>query len=145
MSFAVGLGLNTKLAFTSVKRILLADDQEAIRKGVRITLTLGGFEICGEARNGKEAVQKAGELHPDAIVLDITMPVLNGLDAARIIHRLQPETPILILSIHDSRQLVEEAKKIGVQGYVNKSDAGRDLVRALESVLTDHSFFPAQQ
>jgi len=128
----------------SVNRILVADDQEALRKRVCATLIRASFEICGEAQNGREAVEKAAELLPDAVVLDVTMPVLNGLDAAKMIRLTLPQIPILILSVHKSRQLIEEAKKIGVRGYVNKADAGRDLIRALDAVLENSAFFPAE-
>lgn len=132
------------MALVSVYRILVADDQEELRKRVCATLTRARFEICAEAANGKEAVEKAAECRPDAIVLDITMPVLNGLDAARTLRRDQPEIPILILSVHKSKQLLEEAKRIGVQGYVSKSEAGRDLVRALDTILEKKTFFPEE-
>lgn len=128
-----------------VYRILVADDQDAIRR--LICANLSGsvkFTICGEARNGAEAVEKTIALRPDAIVLDIGMPRLNGLEAARRIRRESPNTSILILSIHKSKQLLEEASKIGVQGYVSKSDAGRTLVHALEVILQEGgTFFPA--
>lgn len=102
-----------------------------------------GFEVCGEAANGAEAVEKAQELNPDLVILDITMPLLNGLEAARIIHAASPSTPIVILSVHKSRQLIEEAKRIGVRGYVTKTDAGQDLVKAVDTVLQNQTFFPA--
>ncbi len=126
-----------------VVRILVADDQEAVRKRVCAALTAQeGFEVCAEASNGKEAVEKAKELNPDLILLDITMPVLNGLDAARLIRAFAPETPIVILSVHKSRQLMEEARKIGVQGYVTKGEAIQKLIQALETVRQNETFFP---
>jgi two-component system, NarL family, nitrate/nitrite response regulator NarL len=132
-----------KTAEKAAFRILVADDQEALRKRVCATLSRARFEICAEAGNGMEAVEMAKRQQPDAIVLDITMPVMNGLDAARLIRQNLPSTPILILSVYKSRQLAEEARKIGVSGYVAKSDAGRDLVRALQSVLESKTFFPS--
>ena len=126
-----------------VVRILVADDQEAVRMRVCAALTSQeGFEVCAEASNGKEAVEKARELDPDLILLDITMPVLNGLDAARLIRAFAPETPIVILSVHKSRQLMEEARKIGVQGYVTKGEAVQKLIQALETVRQNETFFP---
>jgi DNA-binding NarL/FixJ family response regulator len=126
-----------------VVRILVADDQEAVRKRVCAALTAHeGFEVCGEASNGKEAVEKAKELNPDLILLDITMSVLNGLDAARQIRAFAPETPIVILSVHKSRQLMEEARKIGVQGYVTKGEAVQKLIQAVEAVRQNETFFP---
>ena len=99
--------------------------------------------MCGEASNGKEAVEKAQALHPDLVVLDITMPVMNGLDAARVILKACPEMPILILSVHRNRQLLEEAKKIGVRGYVTKADAIQNLIKAADAVLGNETFFPS--
>jgi two-component system nitrate/nitrite response regulator NarL len=126
-----------------VVRILVADDQEAVRERVCAALTSQkGFEVCAEASNGKEAVEKAKELDPDLILLDITMPVLNGLDAARMIRTFAPETPIVILSVHKSRQLMEEARKIGVQGYVTKGEAVQKLIQAVETVRQNETFFP---
>jgi YesN/AraC family two-component response regulator len=90
-----------------------------------ILVSHSGFEVCADASNGREAVEKALELKPDLIILDITMPELNGLDAARMIKRFSPEVPIIILSAHKSRQLMDEAQKIGVQGYVTKRTRAR--------------------
>ncbi|HUK24089.1 MAG TPA: response regulator transcription factor [Terriglobales bacterium] len=126
-----------------MNRILLADDQEALRRRVRATLTGAGFDVCGEAQDGREAVEKASQLRPDAVVLDITMPGMNGLDAARILQKILPEIPIVVLTMHESRQLIEEARRLGVRGYVNKSHAGRDLIPALQAVLGNNIFFPA--
>ncbi len=117
-------------------RILIADDHELARKGVRSVLEKRiDFEICGEATNGKEAIQKTLELNPDVVILDISMPVLNGLDAARIIRKSSPNTPILFLSVHDPREIVTEAHKIGVRGYVLKGDAERNLVSAVDAAV----------
>jgi DNA-binding NarL/FixJ family response regulator len=126
-----------------IVRILVADDQQGVRKRVIATLTSReGFEVCGEAGTGKEAVRLAKELKPDLIVLDITMPDMNGLDAARHIRDIAPDTLILILSVHKSKQLMEEARKVGVRGYVAKGEAVQKLVQAVDAVLQDRSFFP---
>jgi DNA-binding NarL/FixJ family response regulator len=126
-------------------RIVVADDQEIVRKRVVATLmSRGDLEVCAEAANGKEAVEKVKELRPDLVILDITMPELNGLDAARQIRVLDPDLPILILSVHKSRQVVEEAKKIGVRGYVTKGDAIQKLLLAVDTVLQDQTFFPTE-
>jgi DNA-binding NarL/FixJ family response regulator len=128
-----------------IVRIVVADDQEVVRKRVVATLmSRGDLEVCAEASNGKEAVQKAKELNPDLVILDITMPELNGLDAARQIRSFAPNLPILILSVHKSRQVVEEAKKIGVRGYVTKGDAIQKLLLAVDTVLKDETFFPTE-
>lgn len=123
----------------------MADDQEAVRKRVCLTLTArSDFEVCGEAVNGKEAVEKAAALNPDLVILDITMPLMNGLDAARAIHSFSPNMPILILSAHKSKQLVEEARRIGVRGYVTKEEAVQHLILAADAVLQKQTFFPPE-
>ena len=125
-------------------RILVADDQELVRKRVCSTLEEAeGLQVCAEAANGQEAVDQAKELKPDLIILDITMPVLNGLDAARLIREFAPEIPIIILSVHKSKQLMEEAQKIGVRGYVTKAEAGQNLVKAVRAVLAKGTYYPA--
>jgi DNA-binding NarL/FixJ family response regulator len=124
-------------------RILIADDHEAVRKGVcAILSSREDIEICGEAENGKEAVEQAIKLRPDLIILDITMPILSGFEAAREIRKALPDSPILILSMHESTQLIEEAKKIGVQGYVTKTQVGATLLSAVEALLRNETFFP---
>jgi len=126
-------------------RILVADDQEIVRKWVCMTLmSRSDFEVCGEASNGKEAVEKARTLKPDLVVLDITMPLMNGLDAARAIHTLSPEIPIVMLSVHKSRQLVEEAQRIGVRGYVTKGEGVQKLIKAADAALNQQTFFPTE-
>jgi DNA-binding NarL/FixJ family response regulator len=124
-------------------RVLIADDHESVRKGVCVILgTRGDIEVCGEASNGREAIDKAKELQPDLIILDITMPVLSGIDAAEVIRTALPHVPILFLSMHQSRQIVAEAKRIGVQGYVRKSEAATTLLNAVDAVLRHEPFFP---
>jgi len=124
-------------------RVLIADDHESVRKGVCVILgTRGDIEVCGEASNGREAIDKAKELQPDLIILDITMPVLSGIDAAEVIRTALPHVPILFLSMHQSRQIVAEAKRIGVRGYVRKSEAATTLLNAVDAVLRNEPFFP---
>jgi DNA-binding NarL/FixJ family response regulator len=124
-------------------RILIADDHEAVRKGVcAILSSRADVEICGEAENGKEAIEKASALKPDLIILDITMPVLSGFEAAREIRKTLPNVPILILSMHESNQLIGEAKKLGVQGYVTKTQVGSTLLEAVDKLLRQGTFFP---
>jgi DNA-binding NarL/FixJ family response regulator len=89
-----------------------------------------------------QAVKKAQESNPDLIVLDITMPEMNGLDVARKIKEFAPDTPIVILTVHKSKQLMEEAKIIGVRGYVTKAEAGQNLLSAIDAVLRNQTFFP---
>jgi DNA-binding NarL/FixJ family response regulator len=125
-------------------RILVADDQEPVRRRVIATLaSRKGFEVCAEAANGLEAVELARETKPDLVVLDITMPEMNGLEAAHQIRRFLPDTPILILSVHKGKQLMEEARKIGVKGYVTKGEAVQKLVQAVDEVLQNKTYFPS--
>ena len=124
-------------------RILVADDHESVRKGVCVILgTRGDIEVCGEAANGREAIDKALELKPDLIILDITMPIVSGIDAAEMIRKTLPSVPILFLSMHQSKQIIAEAKRVGVQGYVKKSDAAATLLDAVDAVLRNEPFFP---
>ncbi len=131
--------------FRSSLRVLVADDQPGIRKRVCLTLaSIVTLEVCDEAADGQEAVEKAEESSPDLIILDVTMPVMNGLDAARKIRVFSPHTPILMLTMHKSRQLMEEARKIGVRGYVVKADAAQSLSSAITAVLQSQTFFPTE-
>ena len=123
-------------------RILVADDHEVVRHGVRALLEARpGWQVCAEAVDGREAVEKAKRLQPDVIILDIGMPGLNGLDAARQILKAAPKSGILILTMHESEQVVREVLAAGARGYVLKSDAGRDLVNAVEAVGRQRIFF----
>jgi DNA-binding NarL/FixJ family response regulator len=124
-------------------RILIVDDHEVVREGVRsiIVNARPQWEICGEATNGQEAIDAAMKFRPDVILLDITMPVLNGLDAAIRISGLGLSSRILIFTMHESGELAKDARRVGARGYVTKSDAGRHLVRAIETLLSGHTFF----
>jgi DNA-binding NarL/FixJ family response regulator len=126
-------------------RILVADDHEAVRKGVCAILgTRLDIEVCGEAANGKEAIAQAHAhaLKPGLIILDITMPILNGLDAARVIRLTLPELPILLPTMHDGKHIIEDARKIGIEGFVCKSEASATLLAAVAAVLRNQPFFP---
>jgi len=123
-------------------RILIADDHELFRRGLAAELTqVPGWVVAGEACNGRDAVELAAELKPDLVVLDLTMPELNGLEAARKIISVNPAARVLILTAHESEQLVREVLSAGAQGYVLKSDAGRILIAALQALLDGRSFF----
>ena len=125
-------------------RILIVDDHEAVRKGVCAILgSRLDIQVCGEAANGEEAIAKTKELKPDLIILDVTMPILNGFDAAREIRKILPEARILMLSMHESKQLVEEAKRLGVHGYVSKTQAGDVLLTAVDALISNQIFYPA--
>jgi DNA-binding NarL/FixJ family response regulator len=125
-----------------VLRILIADDHEVARQGIRSLLeSHAEWEVCGEARDGREAVEYASSLKPDVLLLDIGMPNLNGLDAARQILATTPEARILILTVHDSEQVVREVLAVGARGFLLKSDAGRDLLAAVEALQHRRTFF----
>lgn len=122
-------------------RILVADDHDLVRRGVRALLeTQPGWQVCGEAVNGREAVCQAGRLRPDLVVIDIGMPELNGVEAIRQIKGQRPEAVILALSLHDSEQMVHDVLAAGARGYVLKSDAGERLVTAVRSLLDGGTF-----
>jgi two-component system NarL family sensor kinase len=121
---------------TRRKRILIADDHEMLRRGVRNTLqTQVDLEICGEAVNGQEAVDKVKALQPDLVILDINMPVLNGLVAVRQILRHRPLTKVLVFSVHDSDQTVQEVHAAGAHGFISKGKDAQDLLRVVRNVL----------
>ena len=123
-------------------RILIADDHEVVRKGViHILAARPDFEIVGEVQNGRMAVIQSLRLRPDVVVLDIMMPELNGLEAARQIVKAQPEVQVLILSMHQSDELVREVLASGARGYVLKSDSGRDLINAVAMLSQKKPFF----
>jgi DNA-binding NarL/FixJ family response regulator len=125
----------------SLIRVLVVDDNEPFRRFVRTTLsTRLGFEIIGEAADGMEGVQKAVELQPALIVLDIGLPKLNGIEAARRIRKLSPKSKILFLTQESSAEVVQEAISLGALGFVIKAHAARDLSAALEAVLRDEQF-----
>ena len=132
-------------ASLSVLRILVADDHEVARKGIRAILeSHPGWEVCGEASDGREAVATAATLKPDVLLLDIGMPNLNGLDASRQILATMPDARILILTIHDSEQVVREVLAVGARGFLLKSDAGRDLIAAVEALQNRRTFFTSK-
>jgi DNA-binding NarL/FixJ family response regulator len=123
-------------------RILIADDHELARRGIRALLeSHPGWEVCGEAKDGRETVELAASLKPHLVLLDIGMPNLNGLEAARQILAGSPEVAILILTMHDSDNVVREVLRAGARGYLLKSDAGRDLVAAVEALQLQRTFF----
>jgi len=116
-------------------RILVADDHHVVRTGLRTLLeTERGWQVCAEAANGREAVEKARALRPDVAVLDIGMPLLNGVEATRQIRKLSPKTEVLILTMHDSEVLIQEVLRAGARGYVLKDDADRNLIAAVDAL-----------
>ncbi len=126
-------------------KLLVADDHEVVRNGVRSLLEAQpGWHVTAEASNGREAVEKAKRLKPDVVVLDIGMPSLNGLEAARQMIKNDPHIKIVILTMHESENLVREVLKVGARGYVSKTDAIQDLVTAINAVRSGVTFFTAK-
>lgn len=125
-------------------RILVADDHEAIRRGLRALLeTQEQWKVCGEAEDGREAVEMTKELRPDVVILGISMPNLSGFGAARLIKEFCPATGILVYSMHRSPAFLEEARRIGVNGYVTKSEDGSTLLMAVAAAQDHRAFFAA--
>jgi DNA-binding NarL/FixJ family response regulator len=122
-------------------RILVVDDHPIVRQGLK-TLLEGhsGWQVVGEAADGAEALEKAKNLNPDVMVLDVTMPRMNGLEACRLLRRQSPDLEILFVTQHDSPQMMREALEAGARGYVVKSNAARDLLAAVEAVSEHRSF-----
>jgi len=117
------------------KRIVLADDHPMFRQGLRVLLEREGFDIVGEASDGHEAVRMTRQLEPVIAILDLGMPLLNGIDAAREIHRRTPDTRVILLTMFEEDAYVLEALKAGVRGYVLKAQAASDLLNAIQDVL----------
>ena len=115
-------------------RVLLADDHSLIRQALRTLLERQGFQVVSEASNGQEALRSMEKTQPDVAILDIGMPVLNGVDAARELVKSSPKTKVILLTQHDEDQYVMEALRVGVRGYVLKSQAAEDLVHAIQEV-----------
>ena len=123
-------------------RILLADDHEVVRAGLRAMLEeQSGWEVVAEAADGRDAVEKASKLKPDAVVIDIAMPSLNGLEAVRQIAKAVPNAKVLVLTMYDSDPLIQQVLQAGARGYLLKSDAGRDLVSAIDALRRNKTFF----
>jgi len=121
-------------------RILIADDSPTVRAGLKLLLQYHeNWTVCGEAENGQDAVQKAAELKPDVILLDISMPAMDGLSAAELIRRDAPETEILIVTHFESLDLARYAAQTGVRAYIAKSRIGSDLEKAIEAASRHQS------
>jgi DNA-binding NarL/FixJ family response regulator len=126
-------------------RILIVDDHEVMRLGIRNLLeAMPSWNICAEASSGREAVDKAFQYLPDIIIMDITMPGMNGLEAAAEIGRTRPDIPVILFSLHLSEDLMSHFDTGGIRGAVGKGEAARDLVEAVKKVLAGGTFFPSK-
>ena len=122
-------------------KVLIVDDHAFIRRGVQgILRSDPEWQLCGEADNGNDAIRLTNELNPEAIVMDVSMPGLNGVEATRVIRKTNPNVKILLLTLHESAELVRSAFQAGVNGYLLKTDAEQELVRALHVVLDQGSY-----
>ena len=123
-------------------RILIADDHDVVRHGIRsmIERFRPEWEICGEVSNGRDAVDAVHTLNPDVVILDVTMPVMGGLEAAQRIVKLGLPSRMLIFTMHESDRMGHDVSKAGAHGYVKKSEASRDLIAALEALLAGGTF-----
>jgi DNA-binding NarL/FixJ family response regulator len=121
-------------------RIIVADDHEVVRTGLRTLLEKRNWQVVAEAANGREALDLVRQLRPDVVILDISMPELNGLEATRRILQEAPHTEVLILTMHLSDQVVRDVLQAGARGYLLKSDAARDLVAAVEALSRHQPF-----
>jgi DNA-binding NarL/FixJ family response regulator len=126
-------------------KILIADDHDLVRKGLRMLIEeRPGWNVCAEARSGREAVDLALQHHPDIVVVDISMPDLNGLEATRLIRKACPKAEVLVITHHDSDEMAAEVLDAGARGYVLKSDSDQDLVRAVEALSRHKPFFTSR-
>jgi DNA-binding NarL/FixJ family response regulator len=127
-------------------RILIVDDHEIVREGIRtlISKSKPEWNICGEAVDGEQGLAAAQSLEPDVVVLDITMPKMSGLLVARKVAQLCPRSRILMFTMHESERLINEVHQAGAHGVVLKSQAARDLIRAIERLLSGNTFFASQ-
>jgi len=122
-------------------RILVVDDHAVVRRGVKSLLeSQEGWEVCGEATTGRDAVEQSRRLRPDVVVMDLSLPELNGLDATRQILKVAPDTEVLVLTMHHSEELARDALQAGARGYVLKSDADENLIAAVDNLRRHKPF-----
>jgi DNA-binding NarL/FixJ family response regulator len=125
-----------------ITRILIADDHEVVRRGIRQSLQgHSGVEVVGEASNGEEAIQRALELQPDMIIMDISMLMLHGFNAAEIIKKYRPQTSIVVFSMYSYDGLPDSVKKLGLDGFVSKGNNATALLNAIDAVQHNEKYF----
>jgi DNA-binding NarL/FixJ family response regulator len=117
------------------RKVLLVDDHEVVRRGLKDMLRDTGFDVCGEAENGQEGVEQTLRLKPDLVLLDMSMPVMTGLQAAKAIRRLSPGTKIIMVSMHDSPLMAKEARAAGADAYITKTSAGKELLPTMHRLF----------
>jgi DNA-binding NarL/FixJ family response regulator len=117
------------------RKVLLVDDHDVVRRGLKDMLRDTGFDVCGEAENGQEGVEQTLRLKPDLVLLDMSMPVMTGLQAAAAIRRLSPGTKIIMVSMHDSPLMVKEAHAAGADAYITKTSAGKELLPTINRLF----------
>jgi DNA-binding NarL/FixJ family response regulator len=123
-------------------RILVVDDHDVVRQGVRLILRRNpDWQVCGEAENGMEALEQSKELNPDLIILDVSMPGKDGLEVATELHARGSSAKVLVLTMHESKELAAAVKRVGAKGYVVKSHAARDLITAIQTIVDGGDFF----
>ena len=125
--------------------ILIADDHEIMRRGIRSVLESRDDIEVYDAENGKEAIKKTYEIQPHLVILDVSMPVLDGFSAAREIKKVFPQIPIIIFSLDRTETFTEVVKKIGVSAYLSKADVGKTLLKAVDAALNNQAFFVSPQ
>lgn len=121
-------------------KAIIVDDDEQIRSALRTVVEALGAEVVGEADNGRSAIERAKSLHPELILLDVSMPVMGGLDAARELRQIMPHVPIILISQYTDRAYAQEALKAGAGGYVIKRSAGKELAVAIQAVMSGETF-----
>jgi len=133
-TIAARLSAKPDVELRTAVKILVVEDHEVVRKGLcRLIGGYSGWKVCGEAANGREAIKKTLALHPDVVVIDLLMPVMNGIEATEQIRRLCPATKVVVISVYDSQRLA--AQQAGANAYVGKSRAWEDLRDAITAVL----------
>jgi two-component system nitrate/nitrite response regulator NarL len=123
-------------------KVLLVDDHAVVRDGIRARLeSSAGFEVVGEAVNGREALQKTEELNPDVVLMDISMPVMNGMDAARQLRAGFPEVKVIILTMHEHKEYIQGVIRCGAQGYIVKDVSAQEMISAIKTVIGGETYY----
>ena len=123
-------------------KVLLVDDHAVVRDGIRARLERSAdFEVVGEAVNGREAIQRVEELNPDVVLMDISMPVMNGMDAARYLRDSHPETKVIILTMHEHKEYIQGVIRCGAQGYIVKDVTAQEMISAIKTVIGGETYY----